>query len=58
MNGLLLVRAGGVCDMRFCGHEGAASWEECRPEIFAGKGTQKYNNDDREGWWHMNWLNW
>ena len=48
MNGLLLVRAGGVCDMRFCGHEGAASWEECWPEIFAGKGTQKYNNNDRE----------
>ena len=36
-------------DKRCCGHEGDASSEECVPEIYTGKRTQKYNSYDKEG---------
>ena len=35
-------------DKRCCGHEGDASSEECVPEIYTGKRTQKYNSYDKE----------
>ena len=37
-------------DKRCCGPKGDASWEECVPEIYTVKCTQKCNNYDKERW--------
>ena len=49
---------GSVQDMRFCGHERGASWEENWHEIYAGKCTQKYSKHDKKKWWYTNSLDW
>ena len=48
----------GMQGIRFCGHKRDASWEESWHEIYAGKLTQKYSKNDKERWWHTNWLDW
>ena len=38
-----------VQGMRFCGHEGGASWEQSWHATYVGKRTQKYSKDDEKG---------